>query len=66
MTVYILGTLDTKGTEVAYVRDLLRDFSLATCVVDTGCLGEPTIPADISREAVFEAAAVVEEAVAKV
>ena len=56
MTVYILGTLDTKGIEVGYVRDLLREFGLATCVVDTGCLGEPTIPADISREAVFDAA----------
>ena len=56
MTVYILGTLDTKGTEVEYVRDLLREFGLTTCVVDTGCLGEPTITADISREAIFEAA----------
>ncbi len=56
MTVYILGTLDTKGTEVGYVRDLLSEFGLTTCVVDTGCLGEPTIPADILREAIFDAA----------
>ncbi len=56
MTVYILGTLDTKGTEVGYVRDLLHGFGVSTCVVDTGCLGEPTIPAEISREAIFEAA----------
>jgi uncharacterized protein (UPF0261 family) len=58
MTVYILGTLDTKGTEVAFVRDLLREFGLATCVIDAGCLGEPTVAADISREAVFRAASV--------
>ena len=56
MAVYILGTLDTKGTEVGFVRDLLQEFGVVTCVVDTGCLGEPTISADVSREATFEAA----------
>ena len=56
MPVYLLGTLDTKGTEIGYVRDLLRGFGVAVRVVDTGCLGEPTLTADISREAVFEAA----------
>ena len=56
MTVYILGTLDTKGTEVGFVRDLLHEFGVATCVVDTGCLGGPTIAANVSREAIFAAA----------
>ena len=55
MTVYILGTLDTKGTEVGYVRDLLHELGVANCVVDTGCLGAPTITADISRDAIFQA-----------
>lgn len=56
MPVYLLGTLDTKGHEIAFVRDLLHDYGVTTCVVDTGCLGTPTIPADVTREQVFEAA----------
>lgn len=56
MPVYLLGTLDTKGTEVAFVRDLLTNLGVKTCVVDAGCLGEPTITADVTREQVFAAA----------
>lgn len=56
MPVYLIGTLDTKGHEVAYVRDLLIDYGVKTCVVDAGCLGMPTIPPDIRREQVFAAA----------
>ena len=56
MTVYLLGTLDTKGREIAYVQSLLKQLGVKTTVVDTGCLGQPTMDADISREAVFQAA----------
>lgn len=56
MPVYLLGTLDTKGIEIAFVRDLLHEYGVATCVMDAGCLGSPTIPADIPREQVFAAA----------
>ena len=56
MPVYLLGTLDTKGHEIAFVRDLLHDYGVTTRIVDTGCLGEPSIPADITREEVFQAA----------
>jgi uncharacterized protein (UPF0261 family) len=56
MPVYLIGTLDTKGQEVAFVRDELRALGLNVAVVDASCLGVPTIPADISRERVFEAA----------
>ena len=56
MPVYIVGTLDTKGTEVGYIRDLLNGYGVETRIVDAGCLGEPTLTADISRETVFEAA----------
>jgi uncharacterized protein (UPF0261 family) len=49
-TVIIIGTLDTKGPEIAYLRDKLRDFGLQTCVIDSGILGEPLgIVPDISR-----------------
>ena len=53
MPVYLFGTLDTKGHEIAFVRDLLHDYGVSTCVVDAGCLGEPAITADISREDLF-------------
>lgn len=56
MTVYLIGTLDTKGAEIAFVRDQLRASGVETCVVDAGCLGEPAIAADITREEVFAAA----------
>lgn len=56
MRVYLLATLDTKGAEATLVRDRLRALSVDVVVVDTGCLGEPTLAADISREQVFQAA----------
>lgn len=56
MPVYLIATLDTKGNEAGYVRDRLTELGLKICVVDAGSLGEPTLAADISREAVFEAA----------
>ena len=56
MTVYIIGTLDTKGMEVAFVRDQLVAAGVETAIVDAGCLGEPVITADITSEEVFEAA----------
>jgi uncharacterized protein (UPF0261 family) len=56
MPVYLIGTLDTKGQEIAFVRDELRGLGVDVAVVDASCLGTPTIPADIPRETVFEAA----------
>ena len=56
MAVAIVGTLDTKGTEVAYLRDLLREAGMATLVIDAGSLGTPGIDADVTREQVFTAA----------
>ena len=56
MPVFLIGTLDTKGQEVGFVRDLLRDYGVDSQTVDAGCLGQPTIAADISREEVFAAA----------
>lgn len=39
--VVIIGTLDTKGPEIAYLRDRLKNLGLETTVVDSGILGEP-------------------------
>jgi uncharacterized protein (UPF0261 family) len=40
-TILLLGTLDTKGAEYAYVRDLIAARGCRTLVVDAGVLGEP-------------------------
>ncbi|MCX7853804.1 MAG: Tm-1-like ATP-binding domain-containing protein [Caldilineales bacterium] len=40
-TVHIIGTLDTKGAEIAYLRDRLEALGVPTTVVDSGILGEP-------------------------
>lgn len=54
--VVILGSLDTKGLEVAFLRERVRAAGGAPLVVDTGVLAEPTTPADISRHDVAQAA----------
>ena len=54
-SVYLLATLDTKGKEIEYVRDRLVTIGIATTIVDTGCLSEPTVRPDISRQEVFQA-----------
>lgn len=56
MNVHLVATLDTKGAEAALVRDVLAALGVSVSIVDTGCVGEPTIDADISRDEVFAAA----------
>ena len=56
MAIVLLGTLDTKGREFAYVRHLLATLNLQTTLIDAGSLGTPEITADVRREAVFDAA----------
>lgn len=63
MSVLLIGTLDTKGTEVAYVRDLLREAGVPVTVADAGVLGPPAFAAEITRETVFAAAGVDHSAV---
>jgi uncharacterized protein (UPF0261 family) len=56
-TVALIGTLDTKGPEIAYLRDRCRDLGLDTLVIDSGILGEPLdIEPDFRREVVAQAA----------
>ena len=56
MAIVLVGTLDTKGREVAFVRDQLQAQGLTTLVIDAGSLGTPGFAADIPRERVFQAA----------
>jgi len=56
-TVVIVGSLDTKGNEFAFVKDLIEREGLQTLVVDFGVLGEPMLEPDIGREEVAKAGA---------
>jgi uncharacterized protein (UPF0261 family) len=56
MAVYLLVTLDTKQAEAVLVRDRLRAHGVQVVLVDCGCLGQPTVAADVSSEQVFRAA----------
>ena len=57
-TIVLVGTLDTKGREYAYLRDRIRDAGGEAILVDAGVLGEPEVEADISRVEVARAAGV--------
>jgi len=46
----LIGTLDTKGDEIAYVRERLRSLGAEPVVIDSGILGEPGTQADVTRE----------------
>jgi len=56
MRVYLIATLDTKGAEIALVRQRLAQLGVDTQLVDGGCLGQPAVAADVAREQVFQAA----------
>lgn len=61
-TVVLVATLDTKGEEAAFVRDQVAKWGLDTILIDPGILGRSPVRADISREAVAEAAGTTLEA----
>jgi uncharacterized protein (UPF0261 family) len=48
----LIGTLDTKGDEIAYVRERLAGLGARPVVIDSGIIGEPGTVADIPREEV--------------
>jgi uncharacterized protein (UPF0261 family) len=54
-TVVIVGTLDTKGQEFTFVKDLIEKQGVRTLVVDFSVLGEPAFKPDISRDEVARA-----------
>jgi uncharacterized protein (UPF0261 family) len=56
MPVILVGTLDTKGVEFQFVRELLNQGGISTLVIDAGVLGPPYFPPDISHDQVYAAA----------
>ena len=54
--VLVIGTLDTKSDEFAYLMSCLKKQDLKTILMDGGILGTPRLKADISPEEVARAA----------
>ena len=57
-TIAILGTMDTKGEEHAFVAAQIRQRGHQTLIIDTGTLEAPRLKPDISREEVAAAAGI--------
>ena len=55
-SVALIGTLDTKGEEFAFLRDRIHDAGLGTVMIDVGVLGSPLFEPDISQAEVAAAA----------
>jgi uncharacterized protein (UPF0261 family) len=54
-TVVIIGALDTKGQEFAFIKGLVEKEGLKTLLVDFGVMGEPSFKPDVSRAEVAAA-----------
>jgi len=48
-TIAIIAALDTKGTEAAFIRDVILQRGHRALTIDTGVLGDPAYPADLGR-----------------
>ncbi|MDP6740502.1 MAG: Tm-1-like ATP-binding domain-containing protein, partial [Planctomycetota bacterium] len=55
-TIAVLGTLDSKGHEHAFVAQRIRERGHQALLVDVGTSEEPQVPVDITREQVAQAA----------
>ncbi len=53
--VVLVGALDTKGQEFAFVKELIEKQGLNTLTVDFGVLGEPAFQPEIGRQEVARA-----------
>lgn len=54
-SVVIVGALDTKGEEFAFLRELIQAHGLNTIVVDFGVLGDPLFEPEVSNDEVARA-----------
>jgi uncharacterized protein (UPF0261 family) len=52
MNIVVVGTLDTKGSEVGFLRDTIESLGHSALVVDPGILGQPAISTYITRQQV--------------
>ena len=54
-TIVLVSTLDTKGSEAAFLKGLIQERGYRVILLDTNTGGEPSIPPDISAKEVVEA-----------
>jgi len=40
MPIYVVGTFDTKGLELRYIRELIERAGASTLLIDVGTLGD--------------------------
>ena len=52
----VLGTLDTKGPEIQFAKDLILGKGYRPLIIDCGMLGEPLFTPDITRDELAAAA----------
>lgn len=54
--IVLIGTLDTKGEEIGYLKRLIQERGHGTLIIDIGSGGEPKLEADITAGEVARAA----------
>ena len=54
-TILLIGTLDTKGEEYTYVKDLIEERGHQVLMMDAGVLGSPAFAPDVTATEVAEA-----------
>jgi uncharacterized protein (UPF0261 family) len=54
-TIVLIGALDTKGQEFAFVKGLIEAQGIQTLTVDFGVMGEPAYAPDVTRQEVAAA-----------
>lgn len=54
-TIGVVGTLDTKGSEVDFVQKIINDRGHRPVIIDTGVLGKAKIDANVTRDLVAKA-----------
>ncbi|MDD9948875.1 MAG: Tm-1-like ATP-binding domain-containing protein, partial [candidate division Zixibacteria bacterium] len=64
-TIVIVGALDTKGDEFAFVKAEIERRGHDTLIIDTGVIGDAAFEADVSNEQVAEAAGTTIDALKK-
>ncbi len=57
-TIAVLGTLDSKGHEHAFVAEKIREQGHIPVLIDVGSMGEPQVTPDFTRYDVAAAAGV--------
>lgn len=48
----LIATLDTKGEELQFVKDVIDSYGVMTLTIDTGTMGTPAFQPDYSRDVV--------------